>query len=334
MNRRDAIKAMAGLAAASAWAGRARAFQAPPEDVPLPEMIRKLLPMMDSIPIQVERLTPELAMISGPGGNVARLAGPDGVVVVDSFVAAAGRDLGPILVKNVVGPVWLINTHWHTDHTGGNAALAVFGARIFAHENTRKRLATEQYVADFEVKVPPAPPAALPTVTIGDGATFHLNGEEIHLAHAPESHTDGDLFIHFRKANILHTGDLFTKGSYPIIDSSSGGWIGGMVAAADRILGLVDASTRIIPGHGPVANRDDLRAFRDMLAQAHARVEPLLAAGKTVDEAIAARPLAALDARWGQGPFKGTHFTRIVYSGLAAHRARSRDGGGRAGATP
>ena len=172
------------------------------------------------------------------------------------------------------------------------------------------------------MKVPPSPAAALPVVTLGDSATLFLNGEEIHLAHVAPAHTDGDVFIHYRKANILQTGDLFSNGFYPNIDSSSGGWIGGMIAAADRILGIVDAKTRIIPGHGPVATRDDLKAVRDMLAEARDKIEPLVEAGKTVDEVVAARPLASLDARWGKGFFKGSHFTRLVYSGLAKHREK------------
>ena len=161
-------------------------------------------------------------------------------------------------------------------------------------------------------------------MTLGDSATLFLNGEEIHLAHVAPAHTDGDIFIHYRKANVLQTGDLFTNGFYPNIDSSSGGWIGGMVAAADRILGIVNAKTKIIPGHGPLATRDDLKAARDMLAEARDKIEPLVEAGKTVDEAVAARPLASLDARWAKGFFKGSHFTRLVYSGLAKHRRRAK----------
>jgi cyclase len=312
MHRRDALKAMAGLAATSALGGLARGEQASGDDMPLPEMIRKLGPMMDTIPIEVSSLGTGLSLISGPGGNITALAGLNGIVMVDSFVPARGADLAATVRKLGSGPITLINTHWHFDHTGGNAALAGSGAKILAHESVRARLGSEQYIADFDMKVPPSPAVAL-----------FLNGEEIHLAHVAPAHTDGDVFIHYRKANVLQTGDLFTNGFYPNIDSSSGGWIGGMIAAADRILGIVDAKTKIVPGHGPLATRDDLKAARDMLAEVRDKIAPLVEAGKTVDEVIAARPIASLDARWGKGFFKGSHFTRLVYSGLAKHREKS-----------
>lgn len=321
MKRRDALKAMAGLAATSAMGGTSRGSQAPTgEEVPLPQLIQKFGPMMDTVPIEVANLAPGISLLSGPGGNITALVGPDGIVMVDSFIPSRGAELAPIVRKLGAGPITLINTHWHFDHVGGNVPLAELGARIIAHENTRARMGHEQYIADFQLKVPPSPPRALPVETIGDSATLHLNGEEIHLAHAAPAHTDGDVFIHYRKANILQTGDLFTNGAFPNIDSSTGGWIGGMIAAADRILGIVDPRTRIVPGHGPLATVDDLKAARAMLAEARDKVQPLVEAGKTLDQALAARPLAGLEARWGRGLFKASHFTQIVYGGLALHK--------------
>jgi cyclase len=174
-------------------------------------------------------------------------------------------------------------------------------------------------MADFETKVPASPPTALPTLTFRDETVLHVNGEEIHLVHVPPAHTDGDVYIHFRNANILHAGDLFTNGGYPAIDNSSDGWIGGMILAADTMLGLVDARTRIIPGHGPMATRDDLRSFREMLVRVRAAIEPMVAAGKTLEEVIAARPTKSLDDRWAKGLFKGRYFAQLVYSGLKKH---------------
>lgn len=321
MKRRDALKTMAGLAAASALGSATASGQAQGDDVPMPELIRKIGPMMDTIPIEVASLGTGLSLISGPGGNITALVGRDGLVMIDSFVPARGPELASIVRKMDAGPITLINTHWHFDHTGGNVALAGIGARVIAHRSVRARLGSEQFIADFQMKVPASPEAALPVVGLGEATTLFLNGEEIELTHVAPAHTDGDIFVHYRKANILQTGDLFSNGFYPNIDSSSGGWIGGMVAAADLILGLVDAKTRIIPGHGPAATRADLKAARDMLAEARDKVEPLVESGKTVEEAVAARPLAALDARWAKGFFKGSHFTRLVYSGLAMHRA-------------
>ncbi len=316
MKRRDALKALAALTATSALGGIASGAQAPGDDIPLPELVKMFGPMMDKIPIEVTGLAKGLSLVSGPGGNITALVGPDGIVMVDSFVPSRGADLAPVVRKLGAGPITLINTHWHFDHTGGNVALAAVGAKILAHETVRTRLGSDQYMADFQMKIPPSPPAALPVVTIGDSATLFLNGEEIHLQHVKPAHTDGDIFLHFRKANILQTGDLFTNGAYPNIDSSSGGWIGGMIAAADLILGIVDARTRIVPGHGPVGTKDDLKAARNMLVEVRDKIEPLVQSGKTVDEAVAARPLASLDAKWAKGAFKGSHFTRIVYSGL------------------
>lgn len=322
MKRRDSLKAMAGLATASALGRMAGAseLQGPGEDVTLPELIRQVGPMMNSIPIQVASLGGNLALISGPGGNITALTGPDGIVMVDSFVPAKGAELAPVVRKLAPGPITLINTHWHFDHTGGNAALAGIGARILAHESVRGRLGSEQYMADFEMKIPPSPTSALPVVGLGESTTLYLNGEETQLQHVAPAHTDGDIFIHYRKADVLQTGDLFSNGFYPNIDSTAGGWITGMIAAADLILGLVGETTRIVPGHGAMATKADLKAFRSMLAEVRDKVAPLVDAGKTMNQAIATKPLASLEAQWGRGLFKGTHFTRLAYSGLAMHR--------------
>jgi glyoxylase-like metal-dependent hydrolase (beta-lactamase superfamily II) len=324
MKRRDALKAMAGMAAASALGRMAGAseLQGPSEDVSLPELIRQVGPMMESTPIQVASLGGNLSIITGPGGNITALTGRDGIVLIDSFVPAKGPELAPIVRKLAPGPITLINTHWHFDHTGGNAALAGIGARILAHESVRGRLGSEQYMAEFDMKIPPSPAAALPVIGLGESTTLYLNGEETHIQHVAPAHTDGDLFIHYRKADVLQTGDLFSNGFYPNIDSNSGGWITGMIAAADLILGLVGEKTRIVPGHGPMATKADLKAFRSMLAEVRDKVAPLVDAGKTLDQSIAAKPLASLDAQWGRGLFKGTHFTNLAYRGLAMHRGQ------------
>ncbi len=259
-------------------------------------------------------------MIQGPGGNIAVLDGPDGLTVVDSGVPMRARDIFEA-VKRVGGkPVArLINTHWHFDHAGGNEVFARAGATVLATAATRRRLATDQYTEVFKLTTPASPAIALPTLT-SDEFELHVGREVIHLTAVPPAHTDGDLIVHFRSHDVIHTGDLFSNGFYPYIDASSLGWIGGMISAADRILKLAGPKTRIIPGHGPMANPGELAAFRKMLVTVHDRLAPMLDAGKTTQQAIAARPTADLDASWAKGLFTGGMFTRIAYEGLANHR--------------
>jgi glyoxylase-like metal-dependent hydrolase (beta-lactamase superfamily II) len=218
----------------------------------------------------------------------------------------------------------LINTHWHFDHAGGNEVFARAGATVIATAATRKRLATDQYTEVFRLTTPASPRIALPTLT-SDRFEIHVGTEVIDLAAVPPAHTDGDLVVHFRSLDVVHTGDLFSNGFYPYIDASSLGWIGGMVAAADRILKLAGPKTRIIPGHGPLATPGDLAAFRKMLVTVHDRLAPMLDAGKTTREAIVARPTGDLDAVWAKGLFTGGMFTRVVYEGLAKHRAAEKE---------
>jgi len=172
--------------------------------------------------------------------------------------------------------------------------------------------------------VPPAPKAARPVSTLSNAGTLYINGEEVHLFHVPPAHTDGDLAIYFRNANVLHTGDFFFNGVYPFIDSSSEGWIGGMIAAADQLLATINIETKIIPGHGPLATQADLRRFQTMLVTVRDRIEPSLEAGKTAKQVLAAQPTRDLDATWGQGFFKGNQFTQFVYNGMVKHGKKRR----------
>lgn len=322
-NRRDVLGLMAGGAMAATWGRVGRASrQKSPEEMSLPELMRAAMPMMGGIPVEAKPLAPGLQLVSGPGGNIAALDGPDGLILVDSFVPGHVDAILKAVGKPERGkPITLINTHWHFDHAGGNTELGKLGAKILAHENVRTRLGSDQNMVDLGIEVPAAAPVALPVATFGDRMTLHANGETIHLAHVPPAHTDGDVFIHFAAADVLHTGDLFSNGFYPNIDSSSRGWIGGMIAGVDLVLDRIGPNTRIIPGHGPLATKADLQAFRSMLAQAREAVEPLVEAGKTLAEAIAAQPTGRLDPKWGQGLFKGPHFTTLVYNGLVMHRA-------------
>ena len=222
-------------------------------------LLAKMGPLMEKIPIQHAELATGLHLIQGPGGNIAILDGPDGLTVVDSGVPVRAKDVFET-VKRVGGkPVSrLINTHWHFDHAGGNEVFARAGATIISTAATRKRLSTEQYTEVFKMTTPASPAIALPTLT-ADEFDLHVGSEVIHLTAVPPAHTDGDLIVHFTSLDVIHTGDLFSNGFYPNIDGSSLGWIGGMIAAADRILKLAGPKTRIIPGHGPMATSPSWR---------------------------------------------------------------------------
>ena len=269
------------------------------------------------IKIQTERVAGDVYVLSGGGGNVAVLVGEDGLLLVD---CAAKPAVEPLLaaVKALDGrPVrLLVNTHWHFDHVDGNQALRSAGAVIVAHEAVRQRMSTEQKLRGFERAVPPSPAEALPMVTYADGLTLHLDGEEVQLMHVEPAHTDGDSFVQFKKANVLHVGDTFFNGMYPYIDIAAGGSIDGMIKAVDRALELADEKTKIIPGHGPLAGEAELLKYRGMLVQVRDRVRALIAEGKTLDEVIAARVTQDLDEEWNGGVMPPDKWIGLVYEGM------------------
>lgn len=266
-------------------------------------------------PVVSTSLGDKLTMISGVGGNIATLAGADGALVVDSGIAEAVAKTQSEVDK--AGPLaLLVNTHWHFDHVGGNEALAKTGARIIASENCRGRMATEQFVEAYNRKVPPSPAGALPLVTINTPTTLHLNGEEVRLLPMLPAHTDGDLFVHFQKADLIHTGDVFFNGGYPYIDYSSRGVLGGMVAAIRNLVAMAGAKTRIIPGHGPLATPDDAKSYLAFLETMLERFSKMKAEGKSVDEVVAAAPSKDFDEKLGQRFLKPDQFVRITYTGM------------------
>jgi cyclase len=267
--------------------------------------------------VRAEKLADGLYVLFGNGGNMGLSIGPDATFLVDDQFAPmtpaiqqAVADLGAPPVK------FVLNTHWHGDHTGGNENLGKAGALIVAHDNVRERMSVPQVIEFFQRSVPASPAAALPVITFNDEASFHLNGDEIRALHVPHAHTDGDVLVHFRKANVLHAGDTFFNGSYPFIDVDSGGSVAGLIACVDRILDLADDQTKIIPGHGPVASRADAEAYRAMLATTTGRIAVLVQQGLDADAIVAAAPTADHDERWSSGFINGERFTRMVVRAL------------------
>jgi glyoxylase-like metal-dependent hydrolase (beta-lactamase superfamily II) len=272
---------------------------------------------MGAAQIQTRPLGENLTLLSGPGGNVVVLNGPDGKLIVDTFLLPAWPRLKETLDGLGHAPVkTVIDTHWHFDHTDNNGNLRAAGATVLAHENTRTRMAESHESPFMGFRIPASPAADLPQQTMSSSRKLQANGETLMLQYFQPAHTDTDIYIHFQKANVIHMGDAFFNGSYPVIDYSTGGKIDGMILAAEKILHLADAGTRIVPGHGPLGDKSSLTQSRDMLVVARDRVQKLNAAGKSADETVASKPLADLDPVWGHGMLPADVFVRMVYSSL------------------
>ena len=284
---------------------------------PAADRLAAIRAQVGGMPIQTSKLGENLTLLSGPGGNVAVLNGSDGKVVVDTFLSPAWPKLKETLDGIGNAPVkTVIDTHWHFDHTDNNAPLHAAGATVLAHDNTKKRMSESHDLPILGVHFDPSPADALPQETFAAGHRLKANGESLTLQHFAPAHTDTDIYILFEKANVIHMGDTFFNGIYPFIDSGTGGKINGMIAAADKILGLVSKDTKIIPGHGPLGNKEDLTKFRAMLVTTRDRVQKLKAAGKSADEVVAAKPFADLDAAWGKGLLNSDAYAQVVYLAL------------------
>jgi glyoxylase-like metal-dependent hydrolase (beta-lactamase superfamily II) len=265
-------------------------------------------------------------MLSGPGGSVVVLNGPDGKFVVDTFVAPAWPKLKEALDGLGNAPVkYVIDTHWHFDHTDNNTPLHAAGATVLAHENTKKRMSEPHDLAVLYrgaddaltgLHFDPSPAEALPQQTFATSYQLRANGETLVLQHFAPAHTDTDIYVHFQKASVIQMGDVFFNGMYPYIDAGTGGTISGNIAACDKILSLAGNNTNIVPGHGPLGNKSDLTKFRDMLVTARNRVQKLKSAGKSAQEAVAEKPFADLDPVWGKGIINADQFVQVVYLAL------------------
>src|SRR4029453_15198631 len=289
----------------------AQGLQAPAQD----PAVEKMRAQMGAAPIETTKLADGLVMLSGPGGTVVVLCGPEGKVVVDSFVQPAWPRLKATLDGLDGSPLkTLIDTHWHFDHADNNANFRSAGAGILAHENTKKRLSEPHDLLGMHFE--PSPADALPTDTFADRRPVIANGDQIILAYVPPAHTDTDILVHFSKGNVLHMGDLFFNGIYPFIDASTRGTINGMIAASDRALQMVDDKTKIVPGHGPLGDRAALQKYRTMLATIRDRVRAQKAKGATLEQVQAAKPTAEFDAQWGKGMMEPAAFVALVYAGV------------------
>ena len=272
------------------------------------------------VEIKTEKLSETTYMLVGAGGNIGLSVGDDAVFLIDDQFAPLAPKIKEAIARITAKPVkFVLNTHFHFDHTGGNEAFGKDGALIVAHDNVRKRMSRDQLISfvTSNAPQPASPKVALPVITVAGEITFHINGEEVHAFHVPRAHTDGDLIVHFRKSDVVHMGDVYFNGSYPFIDVSSGGSADGVVAAFDRVLALATEQTKIIPGHGPLSTRAELQAHRQMLATVAQRIKELRRAGKSDDEIRSAKPAADFDARFGNGFIKPELFVQMMLAAIA-----------------
>lgn len=276
------------------------------------------------VEVKAETIAPGVAVLTGAGGNIGLSYGDDGNAIIDDQYAPLSERVAAAVRKVDPDPVrFVINTHWHGDHTGGNEHFGKAGAVIVAHDNVRRRMSAEQVSTLFGNRTPPSPKAALPVLTFAQSVTLHLNGDDLDVVHVAAAHTDGDAIIRWRRANVLHMGDIFFhKMSLPFIDVDSGGSIDGIIAAARRGLQLSDARTRIIPGHGPVATRADLAAYIAMLEDVRAKVLAGIRAKRSLRQIQASRPAAPYGMT--DGFMKPDQFVAIVHRSLGGRAPRRR----------
>ena len=273
---------------------------------------------LDSVEIRTEKLTDGIYVLRGSGGNIGLAVGADATFVVDDQFAPLTPKILAAIAALTKRPVrFVLNTHWHLDHTGGNEHMGKAGALLIAHDNVRRRMSARQFLEVIEREVLPSPPGALPVVTFSDGVTFHINGDEVAVTHLPAAHTDGDAVVYFRRANVVHMGDVYVRYGYPFIDLRSGGTLRGMIRGTDRTLVLINDSTKVIPGHGDTGDRATLRSYRDMLVAISQRVKRQVAADRTLEQVLASKPTAPFDSAWGSGFIKPDDFVRFAYADAA-----------------
>jgi len=280
-------------------------------------VIQKATEQFDNSPLQTVSFGNGLFVFSGDGGNITAVVGDGSTLLIDSGMNSRVSELSDAIYKATGRPVTrLVNTHWHFDHTGGNAYFGAGGVTIIAQEKVNKRLSSVQNVPFIGMRDGRYPTQALATVTYSSNTTLRQGGQNLTLVNYGPAHTDGDTVSYIAPANIAVVGDIFSNHFYPIIDLASGGSMDGMIHSLDQILAQTDGQTKVVPGHGPVAARSDLQDYRDMLVQVRQRIKVLVGAGKTIDEAVAAAPTKDFDAQWGKGYVSPDVFVRMVFTSL------------------
>ena len=257
-------------------------------------------------------------MLTGQGGNLGVSVGDDGVFLIDDqFAPLTGKILATIATLSDKQVRFVLNTHWHPDHTGGNENLGKTGVTLLAHDNVRKRLSVESFIDMFQMEAPALSKTGLPIITFNDAITFHMNDNEIRAWHVEHAHTDGDAMVHFKQANVIHMGDTYFAGRYPFIDTGSGGSVDGCIRAINQALEIADDKTVIIPGHGPISNRRELLAYRDMLVAVSGQVRTMLGKNATLEEVHAAWPTADYDDDYGGETITSEKFVDMLYTDLS-----------------
>jgi cyclase len=271
------------------------------------------MPAPPDVKVETVGIAPGIYMLVGRGGNVGLTVGRDGVAIIDDqFDDMAPKLRAAIAMLSAQPAKFVINTHLHGDHTGGNDQFGRAGAVIIAHENVRKRLGTDQVNPSTQQPIPARAREALPVVTFADAAALHFNDDDLEFTHLPNAHTETDIVIRFRKANVLHMGDCFT-GGFPFIDGNTGGTLDGLIRGHEKVLAMIDDSTKVIRGHGPLGNKAELAAYRDMLVVVRDRVAKLVRAGKSQEEVVAARPTKEFEEKYGGASFNAEQWLGRAY---------------------
>lgn len=272
----------------------------------------------DTVKIRPLKITDHVYMLKGAGGNIGVMIGKDGTLVIDNQFAPLSNKINGAVKTLDPGEIkFLINTHIHGDHSGGNENFRHMGVTIVAQDNVRERMMKESVNRQKQI-VPPRDKDAWPVITFAQSMNFHLNDDDVELVHLDPAHTDGDIVIHFKNANVYHTGDMYVRYGYPFIDIGSGGTINGFISSLDKMMGMMDDNSKVIPGHGELATKADVKIFRDKLADIRDQIAAALKKGKKIEDIPAMGITDKYEADWGKGFVKGKDFVLLIAENLKA----------------